>query len=409
MESPRHILLHLYDAALGAVAGDRITTDYLEQHPWQPNQALAVVASGKAAAAMAAGAETALGPRLEQGLLVTKRGYLDNVSLPGHWECLEAGHPLPDQASLEAGQRLLEFVQQLPPQMPLLLLISGGSSALLEVLPPGVTLDDLQRVNDWLLASGAEIAVMNRIRKSLSCIKGGGLCGYLGPRPVLNLMISDVSDDDPSVIGSGLLGPVSVAEPALPALPAWLEALLDSASGCPRQSPTTQIEQRVIASNRDACQAAAQAARSMQLPVQLHSPIFDPMPQAVSRIAQRLLTAEAGVHIWGGEPTLVLPEDPGQGGRNQHLALSLARALRGHAGITVLCGATDGSDGPTDDAGAVVDGQTILEGIDYPGGVTRALERADSGRFLAEAGALISTGPTGTNVMDLVIAIKQSV
>jgi len=407
MESPRHILLHLYDTALAAVAGDRITADYLEQHPWQPNQALAVIASGKAAAAMAAGAETALGSRLERGLLVTKQGYLDNVSLPEHWDCLEAGHPLPDQASLEAGRRLLEFVQQLPPQMPLLVLISGGTSALLEVLPPGVTLDDLQRVNDWLLASGAEIAVINHIRKSLSCIKGGGLCGYLGSRPVLNLMISDVRDDDPSVIGSGLLSPVSVAEPALPAMPAWLEALLDSASGCPQQSPATHIEQQVIAGNRDACQAAAQAARSMQLPVQLHSPIFEPVPQAVSRIAQRLLTAEACVHIWGGEPTLVLPENPGQGGRNQHLALSLALALRGHAGITVLCGATDGSDGPTDDAGAVVDGQTVQEGVDYPGGVTRALERADSGRFLAEAGALISTGPTGTNVMDLVIAIKQ--
>jgi hydroxypyruvate reductase len=302
---------------------------------------------------------------------------------------------------------LLEFVQQLPAQMPLLVLISGGTSALLEVLPPGVTLADLQRVNDWLLASGSGIAVMNRIRKSLSCVKGGGLCGYLGARPVLNLMISDVRDDDPSVIGSGLLSPGGVAEPGLPALPAWLEGLLDSASACPRQSSTSKIEQQVIAGNRDACQAAAQTARSMQLPVQVHSPIFDPMPQAVSRIAQRLLTAEAGVHIWGGETTLVLPENPGQGGRNQHLALSLAQALRGHAEITVLCGATDGSDGPTDDAGAVVDGLTVLEEADYPGGATRALARADSGHYLAEAGALISTGPTGTNVMDLVMAIKQ--
>ncbi len=407
MLSQRQILLRLYTAALAAVAGDRVTANYLQQHPWQSNRALAVIACGKAAAAMARGAQSVLGERIVHGLLVTKRGYLAAVSLPEQWHCLEAGHPLPDEDSLEAGRQLLDFVGKLPVGMPLLVLISGGTSALLEVLPPGVTLADLRRVNEWLLAGGADIRTMNRIRKSLSCIKGGGLCGYLGRRPVLNLMISDVQGDDPAVIGSGLLTPESGPEPVLPDLPAWLRLLLQAASAC-KQQPVSfpEIKQRIIANNRDACEAAAQIAGEIALSVQIHAPRFGPLPLVAGQLTDCLLAAEPGIHIWGGEPTLDLPENPGRGGRNQHLALSLAQALQGHDEITVLCGATDGSDGPTEDAGALVDSRTVQQGIDYPGGVKQALARADSGHFLEEVGALISTGPTGTNVMDLVIALK---
>ncbi len=221
-------------------------------------------------------------------------------------------------------------------------------------------------------------------------------------------MISDVKGDDPAVIGSGLLTPEAGPEPVLPDVPEWLRPLLKAASACERQPllSSSEVEQRIIASNRDACEAAARAAREMQLPVRLNPPLFGPLPKVARQLTDYLLTAEQGIHIWGGEPTLDLPENPGRGGRNQHLALSLAQTLQGHDEITVLCGATDGSDGPTEDAGALVDGRTVQQVIDYPGGATQALARADSGYFLEEAGALISTGPTGSNVMDLVIAYK---
>ena len=399
------LLLQLYHAGLGAVAGEPVTARYLRQRPWLPDRPVALLACGKAAPAMARGASAALGRRVEQALLVTKHGYRE-AGFPTHWQCLEAGHPLPDEASLQAGQRVLEFVAALPAHMPLLTLISGGSSALLEVLPPGVSLADLRRVNDWLLGSGADIGAMNRVRKTLSCIKGGQLAGYLGERPVLNLMISDVAGDDPAVIGSGLLTP-RAADPLPPAeLPDWLAGLLARRADCPPAAAATPlIEQRIIACNRDACEAVADAARARSLPVELHEPLYAPVPEVTAQLAGFLRTAAPGVHIWGGEPTLTLPASPGRGGRNQHLALSLARALAGEPGISILCGATDGSDGPGNDAGAIIDCTTV-QAIDYPGGATRALTRADSGTFLAEAGALIDTGPTGTNVMDLVIAIK---
>ncbi|MFO8024633.1 glycerate kinase [Thiohalophilus sp.] len=401
---PRSLLLSLYQAGLKAVAGETVTRGYLRQRDWQADMPMAVLACGKAAVAMARGAESVLGQRIEQGLLITKHGYRE-TGLSSRWQYLEAGHPLPDDCSLQAGQQLLDFVAQLPPAMPLLSLISGGTSALLEVLPPGVSLADLQRVNAWLLGSGLDIAGMNRVRKVLSCLKGGRLLNYLGERPVLNLMISDVRGDDPAVIGSGLLTPDQ--DPLPSNLPDWLTTLLAHSADCPPgRAALPVVEPQIVASNQDACEAVTEAARTRDLPVTILPPHYGPVAEVASELAGFLRSAGAGVYIRGGEPTLELPPQPGRGGRNQHLALSLAASLAGEPGISVLCGATDGSDGPGNDAGAIIDGTTVRQASDYPGGATGALDRADSGTFLAEAGALISTGPTGTNVMDLVIAIK---
>lgn len=401
---PRALLLSLYQAGLKAVAGETVTRRYLSQSNWQADTPVAVMACGKAAPAMARGAQAVLGQRIDQGLLVTKHGYRE-TGLPPCWQCLEAGHPLPDESSLQAGQRLLDFVAQLPPAMPLLSLISGGTSALVEVLPPGVSLADLRQVNTWLLGSGTEIAGMNRVRKALSCLKGGKLVNYLGERPVLNLMISDVRGDDPAVIGSGLLTPDR--DPLPSNLPGWLTTLLAHSADCPPgRAVLPAVEPQIVASNQDACEAVAEAARARDIAVTILPPHYGPVAEVASGLAGFLRSAGAGVYVWGGEPTLELPPQPGRGGRNQHLALSLAKALGGEPGISVLCGATDGSDGPGNDAGAIIDGTTVRQASDYPGGAAGALDRADSGTFLAEAGALISTGPTGTNVMDLVIAIK---
>ncbi|MDZ7804238.1 glycerate kinase type-2 family protein [Thiohalophilus sp.] len=400
----RSLLLSLYQAGLEAVAGQTVTRRYLRQRDWPADTSVAVLACGKAAPAMARGAEAVLGQRIDRGLLITKHGY-GEAGLSPRWQCLEAGHPLPDEASLQAGQRLLEYVAQLPPAMPLLSLISGGTSALLEVLPPGVSLADLQRVNTWLLGSGVDIAGMNRVRKALSCLKGGKLLNYLGERPVLNLMISDVRGDDPAVIGSGLLSPQQATLPSN--LPDWLRALLAKSATCPpARAGLPTVEQHIVASNQEACEAVAEAARRRDLPVAIQPPCYGPVAEVASELAGFLRSAAPGIYVWGGEPTVELPSQAGRGGRNQHLALSLALALAGEPGISVLCGATDGSDGSGNDAGAMIDGTTVRQAADYPGDASQALAQADSGTFLAEAGALISTGPTGTNVMDLVIAIK---
>ncbi|MGD8407761.1 MAG: DUF4147 domain-containing protein [Thiohalophilus sp.] len=405
IDTPEQCLLQLYQAGLAAVEGDSVTARALQQSGWAQDIPLALFACGKAAPAMAQGASKLLGSCIQHALLVTKRGYLAN-GWPEHWQCIEAGHPLPDAASLEAGRQLLALLETLPDGMPLLALISGGTSALLELLPAGVSLADLQRVNDWLLASGAAIEDMNRVRSALSCLKGGRLRGYIGHRPVLNLMISDVRGDVPSVIGSGPLSNPPQEQVLPPGLPTWLMDLLKRAEDCPAPArPGAEILQRVVATNQDACQAIARAARERGLPVCVHEPLFSPVDQVSIELAKFLSSAPPGVHVWGGEPTLKLPEQPGRGGRNQHLALSLSVALQGSSGIHVLCGATDGSDGPGEDAGALVDENTATV-VNYPGGAAAALARADSGTFLDEAGALISTGPTGTNVMDLVIALK---
>lgn len=407
IDTSEQCLLQLYQAGLAAVEGGSVTARALEQSGWAQNAPLALFACGKAAPAMARGAHEVLGSRIQHALLVTKRGYLP-LGWPEHWQCLEAGHPLPDGASLEAGQRLLDMLEVLPEGMPLLTLISGGTSALLELLPPGVCLADLQRVNDWLLGSGAAIEDMNRVRRALSCVKGGRLRGYIGQRPLLNLMISDVRGDDPSVIGSGPLSNPPDGQALPSGLPDWIRDLLGQVQDCPAPASSgAELVQQVVANNQDACQAVARAARERGLSATVHEPLYAPIEQLVDELVGYLSSAAPGVHVWGGEPTLTLPEQPGRGGRNQHLALSLAVALQGRSGIHVLCGATDGSDGPGEDAGALVDGNT-LTAVSYPGGAPAALARADSGSFLDEAGALISTGPTGTNVMDLVIALKTA-
>ena len=201
-EQARSELLDIFKAGLAAVEGRAVVARYLAQHPVAG--ACSLVALGKAAGAMALGALESLGEGVIDGLVISKPGHLPR-GLFNHPQLtlIEGGHPLPDRSSLEAGAALLDFLSHLPPERALLFLISGGTSSLVEVLRPGVGLADLQRVNRWLLGSGLPIEKMNRIRKSLSAIKGGGLLRYVGGRSVTGLFISDVRWDDPAVIGSG--------------------------------------------------------------------------------------------------------------------------------------------------------------------------------------------------------------
>ena len=380
-EERRELLIDLYRAGLARVEGRRCVQEALSRPAGRPEGRVWAVAIGKAASAMALGARDVLGEGLEALLLVTRRGHVapELRELPGV-EIHEGGHPLPDERSLRAGQRLLRWLEGLPPGVTPLFLISGGASALVEVPQAGVTLEALVRVSREGLASDLDIAALNRRRAGLSQIKGGRLAVRLGGRPAQALLISDVPDDDPAVIGSGILAPAPGGD---------------------------RVQRQVIASLDMAIDAVVTAASARQLAAQRAARRFagDASRLAV-QFTHELALGQVQVRVWGGESTVRLPEHPGRGGRNQHLALAAARMIAGYPELMLLAAGTDGTDGATDDAGAVVDadtcGQIALLGLDPE----ECLRRADSGAALQAVGALLCTGPTGTNVADLAIGLK---
>ncbi len=381
-------LLSLFQAGVDAVGGRQATARSLQSFTLPDRVHL--VALGKAADAMAAGASSVLADKLISGLVITKHDHLsDEVRQDSRLECHEAGHPVPDAASLAAGQRLFDFVAAVPSGDLLVFLVSGGTSALVEHLNDGLDLADLKRETDQLLASGAAIGEMNKHRRTLSQIKGGKLARQVNC-DVLQLLISDVPGDKPGDIGSGLLVP-DVATDMGPELPVW-----------------TKIDTHIIASSSIAQQAVATAAANMGMPVRQATGNLDGnMPKVVDRVARVLAIPDlkSGVYIWGGEPTLVLPPSPGRGGRNQHLALALVEPLSNAESVSILVCGTDGTDGPTADAGGLINNHTLKKAREAGIDINDYLAKADSGSCLQKLDALVTTGPTGTNVMDLAIAL----
>ncbi len=411
MKLHRQHLLDIYQAALTAVQGEGCTYNALGQLGL--NGPVAVVAIGKAAASMMQGAMAALGEQIVEGLVITKVGHCGTLNHAAkNVICLEAGHPIPDEQSLASGQALLSFIDRQPESQQLVFLISGGSSSLVEVLPQGIDLGTLKKINDWLLGSGLDIAAMNQVRKSFSCIKAGRLVARLKGRSSTCLMISDVSGNLPHVIGSGLLFPDLDAEKRLPEIPAWILKLMEYLPPTPAWDDIgfKSVQGHVIATLNDARQAAAKAAHAMGYEVIMHDEMLSGDAASTGiYLARQLCESEPGLHIWGGETTVQLPSQPGWGGRNQQLALAAATLFSGRENCLLLAAGTDGSDGPTDDAGALVDGMTLARGSKYQLTAEQAMQHADAGSFLAASGDLIQTGPTGTNVMDLVLGLSTQV
>ena len=382
----KEALLAMFQAGVDAVGGYQATSRSLLIEDF--TKPVHLVALGKAADAMARGALSVLGDTLVSGLVVTKHDHLsDQLRNDLRLECIEAGHPVPDEHSLHGGARLYDFVRSLPEDHQLIFLVSGGTSALVEHLDNNLMLDDLKAATDKMLASGAAIGEMNRQRRQLSLIKGGKLAKVVRCK-VLQLLISDVPGDVPGDIGSGLLIPDAVTG-MHEKLPVW-----------------QQIQTRIIASSSIAQAAVVSAVAEQGLDVQQHSGNLDgDMNDVHARVKNTLLSAKSGVYIWGGEPTVVLPQSPGRGGRNQHLALSLIDAAATHGSVSILVCGTDGTDGPTEDAGGLVDEASLKEAQAHSLDVDQYLQRADAGTALAQLDLLVTTGPTGTNVMDLCIAI----
>ncbi len=408
---PRDILLEALRAALDATGGHRSVKRRLAHE--SIDRPCAAFAVGKASAFMMAGALDALGERIERGLVISRHGYAKGVIDPARpIEVVESSHPVPDASSIEAGRKLIDFLRRLPPRMTLLAMSSGGASALVEVLPEAFGAQDLARVNRYLLGSGYPIGIINRVRKRISLIKAGRLVNFTGSRPVLNLMISDVPDDDSKVIGSGLLIPHSTEDIDTGDidLPDWLTAMARSTPDLPDPDAMRSIRSEIVARPADARMAASACLRKAGFEVVEHRTLLQgDAVEAGRRIGRMIADAAPGsVHLWAGETTVQLPEPCGRGGRCQSLALAAAREIAGKAGAYLLAAGTDGSDGPGEVAGALVDAGTIERGRSAGGGLCarKSLEAADAGTWLDAGGDLLHTGPTGTNVMDLIIALR---
>jgi hydroxypyruvate reductase len=404
-------LLDCLQSALETVDAERCVMRQLETEPlageWH------VIGIGKAAGSMTLGAARVFGERLQSALVITKSGYVP-LELAGHprVRVVESSHPVPDARSLRAGAALLDYVRELPHRANVLCLVSGGASSLVESPVPGVTLDQLQAFNEWALSSGLAIEAINAARAALSELKGGGLARQLAPRRTLALMISDVPHDDPTVIGSGLLHAAPRARNAGPivgpTLPAELRRLLNDAGPRAVARPAA-VPVRIVASHHHARTAAAQRARALGFEVREHRTRFSGDAGLLARRFARCLLrrAPSSLDVWSGESTVQLPAAPGRGGRNQHLALSAALLLDGHPELSLLAAGTDGIDGNSEDAGAVVDGRTIERGAGLGLEARASLAAADSGSYLEACGALVHTGPTLTNVGDLVLACRN--
>ena len=381
----RQILLELFQAGIARVEGRRCVRNALTGTDANRGQRpVWLAAIGKAASAMALGALDALGPAIERTLILTKDGHVapQALALP-RVEAYESSHPTPDERSLASGSRLLRWVEELPDQVEPLFLVSGGASSLVEVLQDGTTFADLERLTREGLAAGSSIGVLNARRSQHSLIKGGRLTAALRGRPARALFISDVPGDDPAVIGSGLLGPAS--------------------------SGPDQVDRQVVASIDHALEGVVAAAMELGLAAESAFRRYDDdVMRLAVRFAHELDMSTVDVRVWGGESTIQLPGNPGHGGRNQHLGLAAARLIAGHPDLMLLVAGTDGTDGVTDDAGALVDADSCarlsLAGLD----ADACLRAADSGTALAASGDIVHTGPTGTNVGDLVIGLKLS-
>lgn len=402
--SPRNLLLATFRQALEAVGGRRCVQAALGETERQ--SAWRVIAVGKAASAMTLGAFDALGDRVSSALVISRDGHFDpELQAAGRARLFASSHPLPDERSLEAGRMLVDAVRGAPRAERLLFLVSGGASSLVEALPPDVSLDGLREYNRWALSQGLTIGEINAGRSRLSLIKGGRLLEHLQDRDVLALFVSDVPGDDPSLIGSGLLGE---AHPApLPAdLPEHLARIMRNSP--PVGTPTPlRIRRHIVATLDDAMNAAVRAGESAGLNVRRSNRRFDGDAVALATyFCHALELSDAQLQVWGGESTVRLPQSPGRGGRSQHLALAAARLLPGHADLALLAVGTDGTDGPTEDAGALVDWLTIERGTLDALDADDCLRRADSAAFLEASGDLVHTGPTGTNVGDLVLGLK---
>ena len=408
---PRTLLRQLFDAAVTRSLPSVCVPQFLPPRP--ATGRIVVVGAGKAAAAMAQAVEKAWGN--VSGLVVTRYRHATPCQ---HIEVVEAAHPVPDQAGQDAARRMLSMVQGLSENDLVLALISGGGSALLALPAAGVTLADKQRINRDLLRSGATIAEMNCVRKHLSAIKGGRLAAAAYPARVITLAISDVPGDDPAVIASG----PTVGDPTgsndAQAIAAKYGISLPNLSETikPADPRLARAEYRMIVTPQAALEAAAQLARAQGYTPLILANAMEGEARDVAlvhaAIAKQVVQwgqpAPAPLVLLSGGETTVTVRGNGRGGRNAEFLLALAVALDGHPGIYAIAGDTDGVDGTENNAGAIIDPQTLTKAQQAGLNAKAHLSDNDGYRFFAALDDLVITGPTLTNVNDFRAILIQA-
>ncbi len=434
---PNKIAWNLIQAALKAVDPAVAVKNFFAEHPETLTEIqstlgrIIVVGAGKACTPMALAITELLGDQITAGQVIVKYDHVDQDSqAQTNIKISEGGHPLPDEAGFAATANIIDLLQDTTAEDTVICLISGGGSALLNQPVTGISLADLQQTTQALLAAGATIDEFNTIRKHLSKVKGGGIARLAAPAALYALILSDVVADPLSIIASGPTVPdPSTFDDAWAIIERYrLESNLPETVvqhlrvGKRRDIPDTpksgdaifeRVQNVIIGSNRIAAQAAVQQAKANGVNGQLLSTFIEgearEIGKAVAGLAKGLIRDEGDLKrpacfVLGGETTVTLTGE-GKGGRNQEMALAVAIALEGWVNTLVVCLATDGTDGPTDAAGAFADGDTVARARQLGLDPQVYLERNDAYNFFSALDQLIMTGPTQTNVNDLIFIL----
>jgi glycerate 2-kinase len=403
---------------------------FINDFSFNPDQAknIFVIGAGKASALMAAEVERILGDRITEGHIVVKYGHSCKLN---KIKVTEAGHPVPDANGFSATRSIIDIAEKATGNDLVICLLSGGGSALLADFPAGSSSEEIMIVNNLLVRSGASIGEINTVRKHLSCVKGGQLARTVYPGTLVSMILSDVIGDPIDVIASGPTVPdPTTFQMAVEVLNKYnltglvpggiFEYLHDGASLKRPDTPKAtdpafkKTLNILIGNNRLALDAARRKAADFNFNSEV---ISDHLDGDVSEVSEYIVSTALKYNrdtavskplclLFGGEPT-VRVTGKGTGGRNQHLALCCSVLLREQNGITVLSAGTDGNDGPTSAAGAVVDCNTINDAVSQNIIPDEYLRDFDSFNFFSKAGGHIITGPTMTNVMDIIVVIIE--
>ena len=430
----------IFRAALSAVEPEKLVKNCLsfsgrtltvggERYHLDDAGNIFVLGIGKAAAGMARGVEDILGEAVLGGIAILPYGIAHSLC---RTEVRYASHPVPDRSGTRAAEELMAVARSAGPEDLVILLLSGGGSALLTAPAPGVSREDLEAINKLLLRSGAAIGEINAVRKHLSRVKGGGLARLAAPARVIGLLLSDVPDDDPAVIASGPTAPDPTTFgdciEILKRYSLWDEApdsirrrLEEGSRGLvpetlkPGDPVFGNVRNLVVGTNRTALAGAAAKAREWGYRTLIYPEAIsgDTRASAAFHCARareirekNRPPAKPAAFISGGETT-VRVMGAGRGGRNQEFVLACGRLIDGGEGITILSGGTDGIDGETPAAGAVGDGSTGERGRALGLSAEDHLQRNDSYTYFKALGDLLITGPTGTNVMDVHVILVE--
>jgi hydroxypyruvate reductase len=382
-----------------------------------------VVGFGKASSSMAKAVEKILGERIDKGMVITKEGYVEKLS---RIDLVEAAHPIPDENGIQSTEKIINLLKDAGKRDLIICLISGGGSALLVAPTPGITLEEKKRLTDLLLRSGACIEEINAVRKHISRVKGGRLAQLTSPAKVVSLILSDVVGDRLDSIASGPTAPdtttfsdcidilkkYGLLEKVPQSIRKHLEENIDKKemeTPKPGEPLFQNVKNVIVGSNSLALKAADKKARELRFNTSILSDaiIGDTTEAAIeqSQLAKRVKEKGEPVSppaciISGGETTVQV-KGKGLGGRNQEFALVSGMQIKGMDDVVILSVNTDGTDGPTDAAGAICDGKTVEKAKNLNLNPKKYLENNDSYHFFEKIGDLIKTGPTKTNVMDI--------